>query len=81
MNQRVTRTYAETDIVIVPNDVRDVTVYAQDFRHHTKEKLPAAVRQHLNPAHVRVFTSMADFTMWLFAIGAVVAKCWNCPRD
>lgn len=74
---RMTRTFSTTDIVI---DTVSLTIWAADCSTTTPACFTHPFRSRaarfIDADHVRVFTNMTDFTVWLQDIGAIVANCW-----
>jgi len=74
MRLRVTHTYSTTNIVMLC-DNNKTRIYAEDYSFDTAVKLPTFVARQLTPEHVRMFTTMREFTEWLQEVGAIVDKC------
>ena len=72
---RRTRTYATSKTVVIPRANGIPMVFSQDFSFLTNTDLPAGIDQHLDPNHVRVFATMADYTHWLQEVGGVCGDC------
>lgn len=73
----MTHTYATVNIVLVPLP-DSLIVFAEDFSVDTNfnEPLPEPIARFLDVKHVRKFPSMAEFTVWLHEVSAIVEDCY-----